>query len=52
VKGSKRCAEISPPAKSIQRLLTTVAWHCGNKDECNREEGNRRYPSHFSLTDV
>ena len=26
------------------------AWHCGNKDECNGEEGNCYYPSHFYLT--
>src|SRR2546425_11417872 len=27
-----------------------VALHCGDKDKCNREEGNCYYLSHFYLT--
>ncbi len=36
--------------EAVSPVAPCVAWHCGNKDECNREEGNCCYPSHFYLT--
>ena len=41
---------MTEPVAAMPPVAPGVAWHCGNKDECNREEGNRCYPSHFSLT--
>jgi len=42
--------------RSAQRLCAQlvgdcIAWHRSNEQECNREEGNRHYPSHcYHLT--
>src|SRR6266446_4871002 len=36
--------------EAVSPVAPCVAWRCGNKDECNREEGNCCYPSHFYLT--
>src|SRR6266508_3736054 len=36
--------------EALSPAAPCVAWHSGNKDECNREEGDCCYPSHFYLT--
>src|SRR5437867_13223448 len=36
--------------EALSPAAPCVAWHCGDKDECHREEGNCCYPSHFYLT--
>src|SRR2546427_201362 len=36
--------------EAVSPAAPCVAWHCGDKDECHREEGNCCYPSHFYLT--
>src|SRR6266852_3500187 len=36
--------------EAVSPVAPCVAWRCGNKDECNREEENCCYPSHLYLT--
>ena len=37
---------VAPVPPTTPVAAPCVAWDRGNKDECNCEEGNRRYPSH------
>ena len=42
--------EAVAPVPAVPASAPCMAWHYGNEQECNREEGNRHYPSHFYLT--
>ena len=42
-------AAVPPVPAAVPASAPCIAWHCGNEQECNRQEGNRRHPSHFTL---
>ena len=42
-------APVPPVPAAVSASAPCIAWHRSNEQECNRQEGNRRYPSHFTL---
>src|SRR6266849_3874951 len=43
-------APVPAAVPAVSASAPCMARHCGNEQECNREEGNRRDPSHVYLT--